>query len=458
MMRTPVSFSLVLALIPCVSACDRTGNPTIPETIAGRCIYTNSFSSAEECREFRGDGWTDEAANTDCKEWESTFQAGESCQYESVLGACILTQSSDKVIRIVMPGTDPGKCGSSERGCELFGGGIFVPAELCGGAAIDVEPTGPFFTPAVLECREPLAGEAAGASDGGQVCTWSVISGCTEPGRHFADYASCSAVLTQRPYHPAAPAPPPTEPDKRLQDPAYVAELGWVKEQVEACACVCCHQTSITPKGASVWDIDAKDNWISTFSTYGLAFAGGFLDSSLLGAYPSEQNNGFDRTKTGIPTTDPDRMRKFFEDELAHRGSSPAEWAGFDPVPAPFYAQDQYAPTACAEGEKVAADNTITWTGGGARYVYVLEQGTSNPGVPPNLDLPVGTIWRLDVAPESKSVRSGKLQYGDLPEGTSQAFPADGAPTPLEMGKTYYLYVLADIAQPITRCTFVYGK
>jgi hypothetical protein len=45
-----------------------------------------------------------------------------------------------------------------------------------------------------------------------------------------------------------------------------------------------------------------------------------------------------------------------------------------------------------------------------------------------------------------------------LPTGTSQAFPSNGAPAPLEAGKTYYLYVLADIAQPITRCTFVYGK
>lgn len=459
MMRTTTPLSLVVALMSLVPACDKTGNPTIPDTIAGRCIYTNSFSGSEECREFRGDGWTDTTADANCKEWESSFQAGESCQYPSVLGSCILTETSEKVVRVVMPGTDPADCGSSERGCELFGGGIFVPDEVCGGsAATDAEPTGPFFTPAVLECREPLAGEPAGASEGGKVCTWSMISGCTEPGRKFVDYASCDAVRTQRPYHPVPPAPAPTTPDTRMQDPAYVAELGWVREQVEATACVCCHQKSITPEGASVWDIDAKDNWIWTFSDYGLAFAGGFVDSSLLGAYPADQNNGFDRSITGIPTTDPDRMRKFFEAELVYRGSGPDAWAGYDPVPYPFYMMDQYKPTACAEGEKVAADNTITWTGGGARYVYVLEDGTKNPGVPPNLDLPTGTMWRLDVAPTSKTVRSGKLHYGELPEGTSQAYPKDGMPAALEMGKTYYLYVLADIAQPITRCTFVYGK
>jgi len=243
-----------------------------------------------------------------------------------------------------------------------------------------------------------------------------------------------------------------------MNDPAYVSELNWVKEQVEACACVCCHQESVTPEGASMWDIDAKDNWMSTFSSYGLAFAGGYLDSSLLGAYSPEQNNGFDRSQTGIPSTDPARMRKFFSNELAYRGSTTEEWASFDPVPAPFFIMDQYEPGPCAAGEKVAVDGTMTWTGGGARYVYVLENGTRNPGVPPNLDLPTGTIWRLDVAPDSKSVRTGKLHYGEQPLGTSQAFPSTGSPTPLEMGKTYYLYVMADIAQPITRCTFVYGK
>jgi len=457
MIRNAAYVSFVLALMPLVSSCDRSGNPTIPETIAGRCTYTNSFSGAEECREFRGDGWTDETATANCKEWESTFQSGEACEYGSILGACILTEGSDKVVRVVMPGTDPGKCGSSERGCELFGGGIFVPAEVCGGAA-DVEETTTVFTPAVLACVDPVAGEAPGASDGGKVCTWTMISGCTEPGRRFEDYGSCTDVRTQRPYHPVPPAPPPSKPDTRMQDPAYAAEVAWVKEQVDACACVCCHKTSITPEGASVWDIEGKDNWTWTFSEYGLAFAGGFLDSSLLGAYPADQNNGFDRSQTGIPTTDPDRMKKFFAGELAYRGSSIEKWATAEPVPAPFYAMDQYEPVACAEGEKVAADQTITWAGGRARYVYVLEQGTRNPGVPPNLDLPTGTIWRVDVPPDVSSMRSGQIRYGELPAGGNQSFPVDGAPAPLEMGKTYYLYVLADIAQPITRCTFVFGK
>jgi hypothetical protein len=36
----------------------------------------------------------------------------------------------------------------------------------------------------------------------------------------------------------------------------------------------------------------------------------------------------------------------------------------------------------------------------------------------------------------------------------SQRFPESGPPAALTSGKSYYLYVLADIIVPITRCTF----
>jgi hypothetical protein len=98
----------------------------------------------------------------------------------------------------------------------------------------------------------------------------------------------------------------------------------------------------------------------------------------------------------------------------------------------------------------------MTWTGGAARYVYVLEPDTDAPGVPPNLDLPDGTVWRLDVAPDSDPVRSGLL-YGDVPPGTSQAFPEQSSATELVSGREYYLYVLFDVYQPLQRCLFVAG-
>ncbi|EYF02278.1 hypothetical protein [Chondromyces apiculatus] len=316
----------------------------------------------------------------------------------------------------------------------------------------------PVFQPPVLECRAPSEGEPPGQSDGGEVCTWTMISGCTEPGRKFAEYTSCDPVYTQRPYRPVAPPEPFAEPDPRMADPAYVTELGWVREQVEACACVCCHQQGITPKGAAVWDIDAPGNWMNTFSAYGLAFAGGFIDSSLLGAYPAEENNGFDRATTGLPSTDPARMAAFFANELAYRGQSPEDFAEANPTPEFFYQQSIYEPEACAEGEGMRADGTIAWSGGPARYVYVLESDAANPGVPPNLDLPEGTLWRLDVDPDAAPLAPGSVRYGEISGGAKQGFPAAGAAAPLTPGATYYLYVLADVGFPFTRCLFTYEE
>jgi hypothetical protein len=74
--------------------------------------------------------------------------------------------------------------------------------------------------------------------------------------------------------------------------------------------------------------------------------------------------------------------------------------------------------------------------------------------VPPNLDLPEGTLWRLDVAWTAEALPSG-VAYGGVPDGAEQAWPADGAPPALETGETYYLYVLRDVYQPLTRCLFV---
>lgn len=451
-MRRHVLALSVAATSLLAPGCNRTGDPLIPENVLGHCTYVNRFSDREECREYRGDLWTEEAASADCSEWGASFAEG-SCEYDEILGACILGDP-ERVIRVVVPGADADSCRSQERGCELFGGGIFVPAPVCGGEDLPEAAEGNVFQWPVLECRQPLEGEPAGASENGDVCTWSMISGCTEPGRHFGDYASCDQVRTQRPYAAVPPNAPTVDPDPRLDDPAYVEELAWVTEQVEACACVCCHQTSRTPDGAAVWDIDLPGNWVNSFSPYGLAFAGGVLDTSLLGAYPPAENNGFDRDVTGIPTTDPARLAAFFTAELEFRGMSAADFVDADPTPAPFYQQFIYEPTACAEGEGVGPDGSLIWSGGQARYVYVLDAGSPNPGVPPNLDLPAGTRWRVEVAWDESPMKSGEVRYGEVPAGARQGLPADGSPAALVSGETYYLYVAADIAVPITRCLF----
>jgi hypothetical protein len=180
----------------------------------------------------------------------------------------------------------------------------------------------------------------------------------------------------------------------------------------------------------------------------------GWVDSTSFGAFPPEQNNGFDRHTTGLPTTDVPRMRAFLESLLEDRGitreQARVDYAAFG---GPLYTQSLFEPTACANGEGIDGAGLLTWTGGPARYVYVLEADAANPGVPPNLDTPLGTRWRLDVERESTPVESG-LSFGATPEGTTQRVPATDPPSALTPGQTYYLYILRDIGIPITRCLF----
>ena len=96
-----------------------------------------------------------------------------------------------------------------------------------------------------------------------------------------------------------------------------------------------------------------------------------------------ETNNGFDRTVTGLPTTDVDRMVTFFEGELARRGADRADFDGSTPIGGPLYTQAAFEPEACTNNAGIGADGTITGLGV-ARYVLVLSAGSPNPGVPPN--------------------------------------------------------------------------
>jgi hypothetical protein len=146
-------------------------------------------------------------------------------------------------------------------------------------------------------------------------------------------------------------------------------------------------------------------------------------------------------------------MARFFVDELAHRGRTRESFADTEPFGGPIYAQSQFRPSACTMGEGVARDGTVTWRGGSARYVYVLESGSANPGVPPNLDTPAGTVWRVDVPFDGSAVASG-ITFGQSRAGLLQKVPAMGAPPSLTTGRQYYLYVLQDVGIPITRCLF----
>ncbi|HEY6878795.1 MAG TPA: hypothetical protein VI299_12285, partial [Polyangiales bacterium] len=113
-------------------------------------------------------------------------------------------------------------------------------------------------------------------------------------------------------------------------------------------------------------------------------------------------------------------------------------------------------PVACA-AEGVTPEGRIVWTGGDARYVYVMREESENPGVPPNLDLPEGTLFRLDVLASDPPVASG-VPYGTTPAGTFQMYPERERAPELVPGTRYHLYVLADVAVPLVNCVFTFGE
>jgi hypothetical protein len=463
--------ALVLGLFGSVAACSQSATPTgsdgsagatmppaPPADAADRCVYSSPFTKAEECRQYSGPGWTAASGSAECDTHSGAFTEDAACEYPSVLGACAIDAGEDTAYSIVFPGDDVSQCAQTKMGCEVFAKGTFTAGKVCEGLTGEEPPPpgGNVFEPPTSSCVDPLEGEPAGQSEG-KVCTRSGIAACTEPGRRFADYSSCAPVLTQRPYWPAPPSSYETDSkDPLLSDAAYLAEVAWAKEQVEACGCVCCHSEESAPGGKpSNWYIEKGPNWIDTFNPGGLALVANWVDSTALGAYDAADNNGFSRDISGLPSTDPERMVKLFEGELARRGFTKADFADATPFGGPLYDQSLYQPSACKAGEGVKSDGQVVWSGGGARYVYVLASGSKNPGVPPNLDQPEGTIWKLDVAHIANPLKSG-IAYGSTPEGSAQVVPASGAPAPLAAGSTYYLYVLADIGVPITRCLFTY--
>ncbi len=311
------------------------------------------------------------------------------------------------------------------------------------------------FIPPFVDCRDPLPGEA-GTGPNGKVCTNVSIAGCTEEGKSFAAYASCEVVKTQRPFWPK-PAAGATDPnDPRLEDQAFMNELAWVTKQVESSACVCCHDSSLSNGKAGVWDIRKEAIWTDTVPDSGLALFAGIADSSVLGAYPADQNHGFDRTLVGLPSTDPARMRAFFVAELARRGITEEQAKLVPPFGGPIYANMIAEPTVCDASEGVLPDGTVGWWGGSARYLYVMEEKSKNPGVPPNLDLPEGTIWRLDVLASANPIESG-LRYGSTPEGTFQSFPEKTPTARLTKGQKYHFVALRDVGIMMSNCIFTYA-
>lgn len=432
-------------------------NEAVAEVPVHHCMYRNVFSGQTECKEYRGEAWSYQSAEEDCATGmvgeDFQFFAEEACSLADYLGTCSVDENDALDYVLFVGGNDPARCTPGELACINFLGGEFSPSRYC----VDDPEAGDhtvFIWPTEA-CVEPLDGEPQGNGPDGTVCTKNIISGCTEEGRDFRDYGSCEVVETNRPYYSLPGNPPGSSDDTRRDDPVYMQELQWVRSQVESCACICCHSEA-SPNGPAKWGVDSDDLWVDMMSDDAIGMFAGFIDSSALGHYPAEENNGFNRTESGLPTTDVDRMLKFFLEEFERRGLDEEEMSEKPPIGGPLIDQMTHSLEACPEGDGIDADGRIWWQSNDkpARYVYILEEGSGNPGVPPNFDTPEGTLWRLDVPHDGVPVRGG-FHYGTVPDGRLQRVPASDLPAPtLESGRRYHLYVLYDVAVPLTRCVF----
>lgn len=433
--------------------------PVLEGPSIGSCSYNSPFSGEPECRDFYATD--EETAQGICDKVDATFKPGDPCPEVEALGACIYEDDGVQV-RSTVAGSDATHCGSNKFGCETFAKGYWEAAANCDGADEIVVLENPFPQPELV-CVDPGPDEPPGHSADGQVCAWNVVSGATEEGRRFSADVGCSAVIRQRGYSAVPPNDLSAEADARMDDTAYVTEVDWVRSQFHAGSCDCCH-SSAAADGAAIFDADFDGNLMNTFSDRGLAMGAGWVPTVGFGTYPPEQNNGFERSSpenpylSAFPTTDQTRMQAIFAAELEHRGRTKDEFADDTYSAGPLDEQLNYVPERCSADEGVAKDGTIRWLPGRARYIYVLEADAANPTVPPNLDLPDGTLWRVDLPADGSPVNSETVKYGEVPEGMTQVFPAEGAPEPLVAGKDYYLYVSADVVYPISRCIFTAGE
>ena len=63
----------------------------------------------------------------------------------------------------------------------------------------------------------------------------------------------------------------PMEDDPRLTDPDYM----WLTEEIQKCACACCHNSTLQGSGSFFWDISFSPVWIDSANSWSLTVLAG---------------------------------------------------------------------------------------------------------------------------------------------------------------------------------------
>jgi hypothetical protein len=143
-----------------------------------------------------------------------------------------------------------------------------------------------------------------------------VVNGtCAPAGERFVDHYSCDGIAAPCPHDgPRGPSAHVQPDGERESDP----DLAWSVAELESCSCVCCHNNEGV--SAYVWSYDFSPAWTDSVETARLERIASNEGSDDIAP---ENNNGFTRVLTGLPSTDPARFQALLARELERRGVAP---------------------------------------------------------------------------------------------------------------------------------------
>ena len=281
-------------------------------------------------------------------------------------------------------------------------------------------------------------------------------------GIQYTDVADCGpGAFTQAPSWFTHPTRVHRSPPSVLADDAWQEESEWVRREIQASGCSCCHASSSGSGNTSGFDVDAPGVWTDSMTNRQLYMSSGLSPlHELFGHFPADENHGFSRDLTLFPSTDPERMRAFFHSEFLRRGGDEADIEDAATRLESLFGNVIAETGDCFEGyEGVRADGTVFWSEDrDIRQLWVMEVGSESPAFPPSHDRPEGTLWALYVDPDGTPIESDTLRVGEVPEGARQVVPEQGA-FALSPGQTYKLFATADVMVGTTlNCTFTYQE